>query len=408
MGDTMKNGKLVLAVALAAACFACRGASPRPTKERQPLQSDFDRCLKAARDFGNPSLAGSMTLKLYVDADGAVPFAFINDQTGLDSPQFDHCVLDFMALTKFQGEGLDYLRPYGKVSVGRESGVMLPDFKDIPKEPLDVQKAQSTLEFADWADDVDKGWGYFYTQQYDKAVGQFRGALQKKADDTRALRGLASTLAAQGGDANLKEARDTAAKAIQLKPDSEATHEAMMRVCIAAKDDACIFEEFEKARKEPDVNVRSIELATMQDAAKGAADRLQGEEHQKHEEEVQKQKAAAEARAKKLDPKGCSKMPEGSEERTLCFVQTCFEDGGVAYADSLKGLTGAEYKAGAWKIAETKGGKLKVQVPIRAEGAQNHDAHWEVQQQDNGGYTMKPLDIDANNIQTQHNACAKQ
>lgn len=361
---------------------------------------DFDRCYVTAKQLGNSALAGAMVVKMYVAADGAVPFSFVNDVKGLDSRAMNLCIMDFMVNSKFPGEGLDYLRPFGPVSFAG-TGSIMPRTNDIPNNPMDEALAQGTLEFADWADGADKGWGYYYVHKYKESVDAFKAFLATKPDDVRGLRGLASALAASGGD--MKEAKDAAAKAIQLKPDSEATHEAMLRVCIAAKDDSCIFDEFEKARKAPDVNVRSIELATMQDAAKAAADRLQSGEHQKHEQDVAKAKAAAEEAAKKADPHGCGKLT--GDEQTLCFVKGCFDKGGHVYAESLKGLTGQEYKTGQWKITAAKSGAAKATLPIRAKGGQPHDASWDVKVGDS--IDMKPLDIDANNIATQHNACAK-
>jgi tetratricopeptide (TPR) repeat protein len=397
----MPWNRILLCTALCAGLIACRGKSVRPTKERQPLVTDFTRCYQSAKQLGNAALAGSMVVKLYVAPDGAVPFAFVNSTKGLDSRQLNGCILDFLVNMKFQGEGLDYLRPYGPVSF---SGVdaHMPDTRDIPKEQLDEKLAQDTLEFADWADGADRGWGNFYVHKYPESIASFRQFLQQHPDDVRALRGLAAALAESGGD--LKEAKQLAAKAVAAQPDSEATHEAMLRVCIAAKDDNCIYESFESARKARDMNVRSVELASMQDAAKAAADRLQSTEHQRHEEEVAKAKTEQEEMQKKVDPQGCAKKPDG-DERTLCFVKGCFDKGGKTYASSLEGLTGQNYRVGEWKIRPGKDGASTVTLPIRAQGAQAHDASWEVKV--GKSIDMKALDIDANNISTSHNACRK-
>ena len=394
--------RLLAIVSLAAATLACPGAGVRPTKDRPPMQTDFDRCYRMAKQLGAAGLQGSLTLKMHVQADGAVSSAFVNDQKGLDVLSFHKCIVDFIVASKFPPEGSDYLRPYGRISFSEVTAKM-PDQRDVPNEPMDEKLASETLEFADWADAADRGWGSFFVRKYPDAIARFREALQKNPEDVRALRGLASGLAASGGD--LKEAREAAAKAVQQKPDSAATHEAMLRVCIAAKDDACAYQSWEKAIKAPDRNTRSYELSALQDAAKAAADRLQGQEKQRHEQDVAKRKAEIEAQRKKIDPLGCSSLGQG-DERTLCFVKTCFDKGAHTYAGSLKSLTGQDYGAGDWSIGPA-GSKSKVTVSIRATaaGQQPHDAAWEVEVGEE--LKMKPLDIDANNITQQHNACAR-
>jgi hypothetical protein len=396
----MQLYRVVPVLAIVAVLGGCAGGGVRPTKENPPYQAQFDRCYTTAKSLGNMALQGMMTIKMVVDVDGTVPAAYISDVKGLDSMALNRCVMNFIVNVKWPAEGLDYLRPYSVSYAGVAS--FLPDPKDIPKDvPLDEKLAQDTLEFADWATAVDKGWGLFYVHKYADAIASFKAYLAQHPDDVRALRGLAAAQAVSGGD--LKEARQSAAKAIQLKPDTEATHEAMLRVCIAEKNDECIFDEFDKARKASDVNIRSIELATLQDAAKAAADRLQSSEHTRHEQEVADAKKKNEEMQKKNDPLGCGKVPEG-DERTLCFVKGCFDKGGHTYAESLRGLTGASYKAGEWKIA-SKGTSSKVTLTIRASGVQAHDASWQVTVGDN--VDMRPLDIDANNISTQYNACRK-
>jgi tetratricopeptide (TPR) repeat protein len=399
----MRLARVTLAIAAAAVGLnACRGMSARPTKEREPIQNDFDHCYQAAKAFNN-ALQGSMDMVYYVDADGAVPFAWINDEKGLDSPQLNNCIMDVAVLAKFPAEGLDYLRPQGPYSFVGVS-TMMPSRNEPPKAAMDEKLAQSTLEFADWASQTDKGLGYFHVHKYEDALKELRAATQGHPDDVRAWRGLASALAASGGD--LAEAKAAAAKAIELKPDSEATHEAMLRVCIASKDDNCIYDEFSKARSAPDMKTRSQDLASLQDYAKAAADRLQGEDRAKQEAAAVQQNKEREERQKREDPFGCGKM--SGDEQIVCSLRTCFDKGARAYADSLKSLTGQEYAAGEWKISKMKSGNSKVTVPIRsAAGGQSHDASWDVKMSSNGGLGMTPLDIDANNITQQHNACQK-
>src|SRR5207302_4405280 len=140
----------------------------------------------------------------------------------------------------------------------------------------------------------------------------------------------AQTLAYSGGD--LKRAKDAAQQAIQLKPESETTHEAMIHVCLAMKDDKCAFDEFDLAKAKPDLDLRRRELASIQDKVKEAAERLQS-----GAEQEEKQKSAQEAAAAaKADPAGCNKMDSGSDAQLLCLIKRWFEKGAGEYAKELQ------------------------------------------------------------------------
>ena len=229
------------------------------------------------------------------------------------------------------------------------------------------------------------------------------------------MRGLAQALADSGGDAN--RAREAAKKAIELKPESEATHEAMIHACLAAKDDKCAFDEFDLAKSKPDLDARRRELASIQDKVKEAAERLQS-----GAEQEEKQKSAQEAAAAaKADPAGCNKMDSGSDAQLLCLIKRCFEKGAREYAKELKPLTGQDYSTGEWKVAKHSGSKAQVTVPIRAgtaakttrgkkgapaeEGAQPHDATWDVTVGE--ALNLQATNQDAANIARSHDSCKK-
>jgi hypothetical protein len=223
------------------------------------------------------------------------------------------------------------------------------------------------------------------------------------------LRGLAVALADSKTDLN--RAKEAAQKAIQLAPETEATHEAMIHVCLAQKDDRCAFEEFEAARSKPDVEARGFELAQVQDQVKAAAERLQSDQSQKMQ--------ATESAAEKTDPSGCRKMEPNSDAQLLCLIRRCFDRGARDYAKELKPLTGQDYAAGEWKVQNRSGDTAEVSVPIRAgaakgkkrsaaagdSGPQPHDATWKVTVGET--ISMLPKNIDAANIAKTHDACKK-
>jgi len=140
------------------------------------------------------------------------------------------------------------------------------------------------------------------------------------------------------------------------------------------------------------------EAAKLIDANKRYS--VEAEKETKAAEE--KTKAAA---SKNADPTGCGKFPEG-DERTVCFVKYCFGAGAQSYAKALKPMTGADYTAGEWKVVKSKSGASDVTVQIRAKkGTAPQDATWQVAIGDN--VDMKPLNVQANNISKQYNACHK-
>jgi tetratricopeptide (TPR) repeat protein len=405
----------MLHFAAAASLLACAGATTRPTSLRELTTSDLTNCLQRAKSF-MPQLARvevpvKLTLMLYVDADGAVPAAYIHDQlSGDPSKILNACLTDASVGSKFQSENTDYTRPEPLFFQGL-TALRVP-LNEQPPGKLNRELAQETLQFAGWATPTDKGYGYYYVQNYPKAIEQFKAAIQAKAGDARAQRGYALTLLDSGGD--VKEARDAAEKAAKADPDSVAAHETLVKICLKQNDPKCVLDEWERATlgemkdgkvvkpvDEKQKIARSYELAQIQDQVKAI--------HQKFSADLEKQdresreKAVADAQ-KKADPTGCGATPEG-DERTLCFVKYCFGAGAGAYAKSLKTITGQDYTAGEWKVGKGKEGP-EVTVPIRGKkGTPPHDAIWVVKIGET--VDMKPTTIDANNISLRHNACRK-
>ena len=394
----------IAALLLIPAAFGC--AAVRPTANRELQGSVLKSCLIRAVQLGNPNLAGSASLYMVVDADGAVPAAWVHDRTNLDAPVMHGCLATEGVLTKFDAEKIDYLRGWTVVCEGTDcmKGVV----HDLSK-PIDAKMAKDSLTFADWATDTDKGWGYYYTQQYPEAIAAFRKVLALKADDVRALRGLAQALADSGGD--LKEARELAGKALAAAPKSAGALEAMTRVCLKANDDECVVKHFAEVPKSEGVQSRSLELASLNEPAKAALLRI---------ETVEKAKAEAAEKARiealnKADPLGCYKLE--SDAKAGCYVKRCFGAGAAKYAEQLKAVTRIEYTASEPVLGLGPDGTTLVTYPIRAPEpkavkgkkappkAENKDATWVVKLGEM--IDMKPYkeNLSAYNIAKDFNAC---
>jgi len=414
----------LLVPAAAALALSCAGLKEtRPTAERKFPQTDVAQCYRAASSVGTPNLQGSFEIDQYVDDKGDAPAAWVHHDTGVNSSTFFQCTLAMAVASKYPSLNVDFVEPSTITCVGvgvsegkeRTSGCTKAEGAAEKRPPQDDKLARSTLKFADWAGPTDKGWAYYYIGDLPQAVSQFETATKADPKDERALRGLAQALADSGGDAN--RAREAAKKAIELKPESEATHEAMIHACLAAKDDKCAFDEFDLAKSKPDLDARRRELASIQDKVKEAAERLQS-----GAEQEEKQKSAQEAAAAaKADPAGCNQMDSGSDAQLLCLIKRCFEKGAREYAKELKPLTGQDYSTGEWKVAKHSGSKAQVTVPIRAgtaakttrgkkgapaeEGAQPHDATWDVTVGET--LNLQATNQDAANIARSHDSCKK-
>jgi tetratricopeptide (TPR) repeat protein len=413
----MKTQRLLVPAA-AALALSCAGAKARPTAVRELPQTDVTRCYQAASGVGNPNLQGSFEIDQYVDDKGDVPAAWLHNNAGVNGSTLFQCILDMAVASKYPSLNVDYVLPSTVTCMGvgvsegkeRTSGCVKSIGAPEKRPPQDEKLARDTLRFADWAGPTDRGWAHYYIGDNTQAIAQFEAATKADAKDERAWRGLAQALADSNGDVN--RAREAAKKSIELKPESEATHEAMIHVCLAAKDDKCAFEEFDLAKAKPDLDARRRELASIQDKVKEAAERLQSGA----EQEDAKQEAAA----AKADPTGCSKLENGSDAQLLCLIKRCFEKGAREYAKELKPLTGQDYAAGEWKVLKHSGPQAQVTVPIRAgaaartrakkgapadEGPQPHDATWNVTVGEN--IKMRAANGDAAQIAQNHDSCKK-
>ena len=410
---------LLLAAALV---LSCAGKQARPSAVRELPQTDVARCYQAASSVGNPNLQGTFEVDQYVDEKGDVPAAWLHHDAGVNGGAFFQCILEMAVASKYPSQNVDYVLPSTVTCVGvgvaegkeRTSGCTKSIGPPEKRPPQDEKLARQTLKFADWAGPTDRGWAYYYVGDYPQATTQFEAATKADAKDERASRGLAQALADSNGDLN--RAREAAKKAIELKPESEATHEAMIHVCLAAKDDKCAFDEFDLAKVKPDLDARRRELASIQDKVKEAAERLQSGA----EQEEARQKSSQQAAAARADPTGCSKLESGSDAQLLCLIKRCFEKGAREYARELKPLTGQDYSAGEWKVTNHSGTHAQVTVPIRAggaakpkgkkgasaeEGAQPHDATWAVTVGEN--INMQATNQDAAIIARTHDSCKK-
>ena len=187
--------KILLAAALVSSVAACKsGPGAKPTAKHDLPGTDVQNCYNRARNIdttlgNNPDKPVKMTIYMYVDKDGAVPAAFIHDAQNNSSPILAACILDSVVESKFDSENTDYVRPQPMFFSGAKG--LLRQLHEQPQGQLDEKLAQSTLRFTDWATPADKGWGYYLTHDYSRAIEQFRAA----KNDPAALRGLAMALA---------------------------------------------------------------------------------------------------------------------------------------------------------------------------------------------------------------------
>ena len=397
-----------LSLLLALALCACAGVTPRPTSLRELTDSDLASCFSKAVAYGAGQLHGTLNLYVLVAADGAVPDAWIHDAQGLDFPSYRNCLTRVATDSKFDGEKEAYVRGFTIDCPQDAGGCRKSAVNTLPKN-FDQKLAQETLTFADWASATDKGWGFYYTQQYPAAIAAFDAVLKANPNDIDAMRGLAQASAESGGD--LTAARALAEKAVAASPGA-ASREAVVRVCLKQNDDQCVVSNFLAATKAEDKGTRAFNLLELKDQAIAADARVGTAQEAKGAEAKQ----AEEAQLAKEDPQGCYKL--AGPAKAICYTKRCFGEGAVAYATQLRKMAGQSYAAGEWTATGDDADGYTVTVPLRPEGpAATHnkkkhlrsetatqDASWKVKITDRA--MMVPVTQSASVITTHGDACA--
>jgi hypothetical protein len=368
---------------------------------RLPLQSDFDRCVLRISDSGNENIQGRLRLELLVRANGEVYAAYVHSEKGVEDRRLERCLVSTALLWKLPAVSVDYSRPYvlsfvpggtevdfsdpvyrsGQHYAGQgRASVFMPDINDAPPpEDLDARAAQATLEVAEFATESENGIAQLEVRRYPEAIAALRHAREKDGDDELALRGLAIALAESGS--NLREARFLAERLVNERGNSEASHEALLRVCIAAGDDHCVFDEWKAAREARDLAPRSRQLAAQQPLVEKAAARLR-------------------AWAKSQD--ACA-VEKTERDRALCVVRRCLDPGTTAFAEELSGEKQSAFEAKGWRADNAREGRLVVTRPV-ADGKEEREPRWLVKIGEQT-VTMTPTNEDARHITVRHSAC---
>jgi hypothetical protein len=216
-------------------------------------------------------------------------------------------------------------------------------------------------------------------RRYPEAILSLRQALAKDGADPLALRGLAIALA-EGG-VNLREARYLGEKLVDARPETEASHEALLRVCIVAGDDPCAFTEWNAAREARDFAPRSRQLAQLQPMVEKAAERL---------------------RAWARSGDACA-GEKSDRDRALCVVRRCLDSGTTAYADEISGEKQTAFEAKEWRADNAREGTLVVTRPL-SDGKEKREPRWVVKIGEET-VTMTPTNEDARHITMRHTAC---
>jgi tetratricopeptide (TPR) repeat protein len=409
----MTRATLALLLAAAGAALAAAPVDPardfgrarsgrqRRVIQRLPMQSDFDRCVLRIADSGNQHIQGRLRLELLVRESGEVYAAYVHSEKGVEDRRLERCLVTTALLWKLPAVSIDYSRPYvlsfvpggtdfdfsdpvyqsGQHYAGQgRASVFMPDITDAPPPAeLDARAAQATLEVAEFATEAEYGIAQLEVRRYPEAITALRHARETDPDDELALRGLAVALAESGS--NLREARFLAERLVNEHGDSEASHEALLRVCIAAGDDHCVFDEWKAAREARDLAPRSRQLAAQQPLVEKAAARLR-------------------AWAKSQD--ACA-LAENDRDRALCVVRRCLDPGTTAFADELSGEKQSLFEAKPWRADKAREGRLVVTRPL-ADGKEEREPRWLVKIGEQT-VTMTPTNEDARHITMRHSAC---
>ena len=398
------GSRLRLALLLAALCAtpgaALAGRAP-PSHVRLPMQADFDRCALGASDYGQENLQGRLRMELFIRKSGNVYAAFVHSEAGIDDRRFERCLTSATQLWVLPAVEIDYRRAYeitvvpGASEIDLSSGtywdgrhfagqgrasVFMPAIDDPPKPgKLDLKAARETLELADWITDAERGTAELAVKRYPQAIAALQLALEQDPSDPLALRGMAQALAESGGD--LGEARAKAELLAAEQPDSMAGQEALLRVCLAAGDDACTFRAFQAASRARDLGPRSRLIAELQPEAEGAAARLR----------------QAAALARRQSP--CSEAFTDDGALALCLLKRCLEDGAAALSAELKG------KSGRWTLAPAGAGPFIATRTLGAPGAE--DPRWLVKVTPKA-VRMSPVNASARGLSLGRNRCEVQ
>jgi tetratricopeptide (TPR) repeat protein len=174
--------------------------------------------------------------------------------------------------------------------------VFLPDMSSSsPPLPIEQPVARDTLVVADFATAAEHGTALVAAGRTAEALPLVRAALQDQPNDPVALLGLVraltqeraalpvSRVAEMGSPelpdtgADLEEARQSALRLLEVAPASEVGHEALLRVCLAARESECAIREWRAAVHAPDAAARSRILYDLQAPTQRMAHRLEAQ-----------------------------------------------------------------------------------------------------------------------------------
>ena len=391
--------------------------------ERLPIQADVDSCAIRASDHGDTSLSGAVRLQILTRANGKVYAAFVHSAQGINDRVFEYCLASNALFWEYAPVGLDVSSPFpisvvpGGGTIGSDRStqsmpqVFLPSaHPDIPDAPLDVPRAQGTLNVLDDASPAEHGQAALAVREYPEAITFFRAALAMDANDRLALRGLAQALAESKGD--LAEARRLALQLVTLAPDSVVGAEAMLRVCWADADDGCVYDAWKRARQTRDVAPRSrileeelkplVEKSAARLRAAAEARRASAGDAGTGASNAEAQPAASSSPA---DPCGSE---TAADRQAICEVKRCLDAGSILYAQELS-TAGLEFQVSDWRFKPAGVDRLLATRPIASkpkEGAevQRHDAIFLVKIGEK--FSIQPSSADARALARAHNACA--
>jgi len=261
--------------------------------ERPPLQSDVDLCALRALELGDRTPMGRVRLHLLVRDDGSVYAAYVHNAGGVDNRGLQRCLSDrattwvlapapveyerayeisFVPGGSELGDSLQYWNGEGGTGKGRGIVILEDGSRSSPPLPIEQPVARDTLIIADFATIAEHGTALVSVGRAAEAVPLLRSAVQDRPDDPVALLGLTRAITGSRGD--LGEARKAAQRLMELAPGSVIAHEAMLRVCLAARESECSIHEWRAAVHAPDAGARSRILYELQAPAQEAASRL--------------------------------------------------------------------------------------------------------------------------------------